>query len=327
MHTKILIIRFSSIGDIVLTTPVVRCLKQQLEGEVEIHYLTKHQYAPILESNPYISVVHTIKHSAEEVMPTLKEEKFDYVIDLHHNLRSSVVKRQLKMLAFTVDKINIQKWVMVNFKINRLPDKHIVDRYLETAKSLGIKNDGKGLDYFIPEKDEVRLSSLPATHQKGYIAFAIGAAHETKSLAVNKLVAICERLEQPIVLLGDDNDKETGDLVVSCVGELVYNACGAYNINQSASLIWQSQKVITHDTGLMHIAAAFQKDIVSIWGNTIPAFGMYPYYPNGNAKSTLIQMENLRCRPCSKIGYKHCPKRHFKCMTLLNADDIVAAVG
>ena len=323
---KILIIRFSSIGDIVLTTPVIRCLKEQLEGEVEIHFLTKKQYKGVIENNTNLTTVHTIEKSTNEVIETLKNEQFDYIIDLHKNIRSKQVIRKLKALTFSFDKINYQKWLITTLKINKLPKTHIVDRYLETVKALGVKNDGKGLDYFISEKDEVNLTSLPFSHQKNYIAFAIGAQHATKRLPTDKIVSICKKIRQPIVLLGGKEDSETASLIEKEVGNLIYNACGKYNLNQSASLVKQAKSLITHDTGLMHIGAALGTYIISVWGNTIPEFGMYPYFPNHPEKFTIIENKDLNCRPCSKIGHDKCPKKHFKCMMDIDEQEIVNAV-
>lgn len=332
MDTKVLVIRFSSIGDIVLTSPVIRCLKQSRlqsgEGKIEIHYLVKEIFSPVLASNPHISKIHTIVDKVSEVMPALKKEQFDYVIDLHNNIRSAIVKKGLsakgeKRLSFTVNKINFQKWILVNFKINRLPNVHIVNRYMETVKDIGIKNDNKGLDYFIPKEDEIDLLRLPPSHQNGYICFAIGGKHATKRLPLDKIISICKKIGKPIVLLGSDEDKEKAITIEESVGDIIYNSCGKYNINQSASLIRQAEKVITHDTGLMHIAAAFKKDIVSIWGNTIPEFGMYPYMPQDKEKSKIIEVKGLSCRPCSKIGYNKCPKGHFKCMNLIGEEEII----
>ena len=309
-----------------LTTPVIRCVKQQLDGEVEVHYLTKETFSSILQSNPYITKVHTIRENISEVVDELKKLSFDYVIDLHNNIRSNMVKRQLKTLTMTLNKINWQKWLMVNFKINRLPDVHIVDRYMDTVKAFGITNDGKGLDYFIPEEEEVKLSSLPETHRNGYIAFAIGAKHETKKLPTDKIISICQKLEKPVILLGSEEDAANGHKVKVMAGTGIYNGCGEFSINQSASLVRQADSVITHDTGMMHIAAAFRKNIVSVWGNTIPAFGMYPYLPEGEGNSTIIQVEGLRCRPCSKLGHSKCPKKHFHCMNLIDEEEILQAM-
>lgn len=318
---KILIIRFSSIGDIVLTTPVIRCLKLQLGAE--IHYLTKKSFHPVLAANPYLDNIITIQKDVSEVLPILKSEKYDVIIDLHRNLRSLQVKLNLGVKSYTFAKLNFEKWLMVNFKINILPKIHIVDRYLDTVKSLGVINDGKGLDYFIMKNEELIINS-PAFNQllfphppilpSSFIAFVIGAAHATKRLPTEKIIAICNKITIPIILLGGPEDAERGEIISKAAQSQVVNACGKLKLNQSASVVKQAWKVITHDTGMMHIAAAFHKNIISVWGNTIPAFGMYPYYPEGVDHNTTLEVKKLPCRPCSKIGYDKCPKGHFKCM-------------
>ncbi len=333
MSLKVLIIRFSSIGDIVLTTPVVRCLKQQLGAEV--HFLTKKGFRGILDANPYIAKVYTIQAKIGEIAEELKKEKYDWVIDLHHNLRSLQVKRLLRRPSRSFNKINLQKWLMVNFKWNLLPDRHIVHRYLETTKHLGIQYDGQGLDYFIPAAQEISLGSIAAVGelspvqrtmlQKGdYVALVIGAAHATKRLPLAKLVAICQGINCPVLLLGGPDDRNVGEQIADQAGAHVLNTCGQYSLHQSASLVRQSRLVITHDTGLMHIAAALRKPIVSVWGSTIPEFGMTPFYPEGMDHNTSVEVKNLSCRPCSKIGYAACPKGHFSCMANIDLQKITS---
>lgn len=309
---KFLIVRLSSIGDIVLTTPVVRMLKQQVEN-AEIHYLTRTQYASILENNPYVTKVHIYDDKDKAFIENLRNEFFDYVIDLHKNIRTHFLKNKLGIHAFTFDKLNWEKWLMVNFKKNKLPNKHIVERYLESTKVFDVENDNKGLDYFVSSEDEVNLLSLPNEMAYGYLAFSIGAQHFTKRMPNEKIIEICQNIKMPVILLGGKEDFKNAELISSSIEDSkIYNACGKYNLNQSASLVRQAKVVITGDTGLMHIAAAFKKRIISVWGNTIPEFGMYPYLPDAN--SIIIEVENLKCRPCSKIGFKKCPKKHFKCM-------------
>lgn len=323
---KILLLRFSSIGDIVLTTPVIRCLKLQLGAEV--HYLTKQNFQPILAANPYVNKIITIQKKVNEVLPDLKKEKYDVIIDLHKNWRSLQVKFSLGVKSYTFNKLNFEKWLMVNFKMNILPDVHIVDRYLAAVKRLGVVNDGKGLDYFIPERYELRAASPEfamrvSTHQPinlstRFIAFVIGAAHATKRLPTEKIIAICKKIQHPIVLLGGPEDAPRGETIAKEAGNHVLNACGKLTLNQSASVVQQAWKVISHDTGMMHIAAALQKDIISVWGNTIPEFGMYPYNPTGENQNIILEVKGLSCRPCSKIGYDKCPKGHFRCMKDIN---------
>lgn len=318
---KFLIIRFSSIGDIVLTTPVIRCLKQQVKA-AEVHFLTKQSFAQILENNPYVDKVIALNYSWELMMHQLKNEDYDYVIDLHHNLRTLRVKRVLGKPSFSFDKLNVKKWLLTVFKINRLPNVHIVDRLLDTVKRFGVVNDGKGLDYFIPEKDKIKKEDIPLSHGFGYVAIVIGAALNTKKLPVHQLKKLCASLNFPIILVGGKEDIGEANEIVKTDDIKIYNACGKFNLNESADIVRNAVVVITHDTGLMHIAAAFQKKIISIWGNTVPAFGMDPYYGNATIANIKSEVSTLSCRPCSKIGYKKCPKKHFKCMELQDVETI-----
>ncbi len=320
MKVKILIIRLSSIGDIVLTSLVVRCLKNQVEN-AEIHFVTKQQYVCILQSNPYIDKVHVLEENFGDLISELVPENFDYIIDLHHNFRSARIKRNLRGKSFSVNKLNWRKLLLIQFKINRLPEKHIVDRYLETAGQLKVVNDGKGLDYFIPEKDVFKKTDLPKPFQNGYVAFVIAGTYYTKKLPVEKISEICRKTNYPVILLGGKREFDEGEKVLSQSKGNVLNYAGKISLNKSASLVRDAKVVLTNDTGLMHIAAAFQKKILSFWGNTVPAFGMVPYQPDPS--SEIMEIEGLKCRPCSKLGYQKCPKKHFNCMNKIDADKAV----
>lgn len=312
-HTKFLVIRFSSIGDIVLTSPVVRCLKQQVD-HAEVHFLTKENYAGLVRHNPYIDKVQTLGDDWATMKQKLQAEQYDYIIDLHHNLRTARIKRALKAKAFSFNKLNIQKWMLTMFKINLLPRVHIVDRYLETLKSFHVVNDGKGLDYFYPESDRIKDKDLPLSHIHGFVGIVIGAALNTKKLPVHKLQELCAAIPFPIILLGGPEDRENGEAIASVDPIRIYNSCGKFRLHESADIVRRANLIVTHDTGLMHIAAALQKPIISIWGNTVPAFGMGPYYGNRMVPHQEAEVKPLGCRPCSKIGYGKCPRGHFKCM-------------
>lgn len=327
---KFLIIRFSSIGDIVLTTPVVRCLKKQLPGS-ELHYLIKPQFASVMQHNPYIDQLHFLQQNWDVMVDLLKQEHFDYVIDLHHNLRTLRIKKALGLPAFSFNKLNIEKFIFVKLKWNVMPKLHIVDRYMQTVESFGVTNDGLGLDYFIPEQEEVQQKDLPASHHLGYVAIVIGASFYTKKLPVYKLQELCKRIEHPIVLLGAKDEFDEGAQIAAVDAVKIYNACGKFSLNESADLVRKAKVVVTHDTGLMHIAAALKKQVIAVWGSTTPSFGMVPYYgtqfllsharPNDDE-----QVHKLWCRPCTKIGRNKCPQGHFKCMKNIDIDDLVQKV-
>lgn len=320
MSLKLLIIRFSSIGDIVLTTPVIRCVHEQLKG-VEIHYLTKKRYANILENNPYVSKVYSIEKELEEVIPQLKKERYDHIIDLHKNLRSFKILFSLTRPFTTFNKLNFEKWLLVRFKINWMPNVHIVDRYLKTVNFLKVVNDNKGLDFFIPDTDRIDIAADYSILNNGFIAFVIGGNHNTKIFPADMVAGTIKQLKLPVVLLGGKEDYERGEEACKLAGKGVINLCGRLNLMQSAAFVEQSTVVITNDTGLMHIAAAFKKPVVSIWGNTVPAFGMYPYI-NETVPSLIAEVKDLGCRPCSKLGYQKCPLGHFNCMRLQEINSI-----
>lgn len=321
---KILIIRFSSIGDIVLTTPVVRVLHEQLNAE--IHFLTKPAFAPIVLANKFISKVITLSEDFEKTILLLKAEQYDHVIDLHHNLRSTRLKSGLGRPSSSFHKLNFQKWLMVNFKINRLPEKHIVDRYLEAISFLSIKNDLKGLDFFIPDDKKVSVNDFFGFHPESYAVIVIGAAHETKCMTAEQIAEVCKFLAMPVILLGGKQEINKAVSIIQLVNSsLIKSACGGFDIFQSSSILEQAATIITHDTGLMHIAAALKRAQVVVWGNTIPEFGMYPYYGNASTKWISFEHPNLPCRPCSKLGYQKCPKDHFKCMLDHDLESIAKA--
>lgn len=326
---KFLIIRFSSIGDIVLTTPVIRCLKKKYPA-AELHYLTKAQFHPLLAANPYVTRFHLLEDDLGVVIEDLKKEKFDVVVDLHKNIRSLQVRKALGVKSYSFNKLNLQKWLHVNLKVGTLPDKHIVDRYFEALAPLGVENDGHGLDYYVWEK-EVR-DFVPALTQVPYIAFVIGAKHNTKKLPDEKVIELCEKITGRIVLIGGKTEVALGNKLNELFSAKVVNMCGRMNLNESAYIVKHARKVIAHDTGFMHIAAAFKKPVISIWGNTVPAFGMYPYYgalheSRFSNQSIIFEVDGLPCRPCSKLGYDHCPREHFRCMNGQDIDAIAIAAN
>ncbi len=318
---KVLVVRFSSIGDIVLTTPIVRALKKQVE-DIEIHYLTKKSFHVLLNNNPYIDKLITIEKEIDEVIDLLKKEQYDYIIDLHKNLRTKRLKIKLKRPSFSFNKLNWEKWKLVKLKINSMPKLHIVDRYFEAVEPLGVKNDGERCDYFIPLEDEVNI-----IHEFSFTEFqtiAIGAQFKTKRMPKELLLQLIEKINMPIILLGGEMDANLAHEIIDALpNKKVKSACGGYNLNQSASIVKQSKRLITNDTGMMHIASCFGVKITSVWGNTVPDLGMYPYYPDQPEKFTIHEVKGLNCRPCSKIGYQECPKGHFNCMKQQNVEEII----
>ena len=431
---KILVIRFSSIGDIVLTTPVIRCLKKQIQ-DAEIHVLTKKKFANLYKTNPHIDKVYEYDDSLKKNIEELKLENYDYVVDLQKNKRSVRVTRALGRPHASFPKLNFRKFLLSTFKIDIMPDVHIVDRYFKAVEKLNVRNDFYGLDFFISDKNNFPILELPEEFQNGYYAFVIGGTYKTKILPPVKIAEVLKKINKPVILLGGPDDVERAEEIISLVngqrttdnGDInsqiqkdfqvfrfsdfqiqkdsqvfrfsdsqiqkysqifrfsdfqiqkdsqvfrfsdsqiqkdsqvfrfsdsqiqkysqifrfsdsqiqkdsqifrfsdsqILNLVGKINLEQSASIVKNADSVLTNDTGLMHIAAAFHKNIVSVWGNTVPELGMYPYLPKEPEKCHIIECKDVRCRPCSKLGFKECPKKHFRCMMEIDTDRVAESI-
>ena len=297
---KVLFVRFSSIGDLVLTTPIIRCWKKQHPND-ELHFVCKKNFTNILNPNPHLEKVHAFDNF-KHILPELKQEKFDLIVDLHKNLRSTRLAFSLRVKRISFDKLSVAKYKSVRkSNVSYLPNIHLVDRYFEGFKDY-IINDNKGLDFYGEKKPEF-FDKLPTE----YNVLVVGAAHNTKKIPLEILKKIQDKSDLPFVILGtkDDNKKEF-ETLKNCI-----NLCGKSSLYESAFIVKQSETVYTSDTGLMHIASAFKKKIEVFWGNTVPEFGMYPY----QTEFTNHQVQ-LDCRPCSKIGHETCPKGHFNCMMM-----------
>mgnify|MGYP001246708637 CR=1 FL=1 len=313
--TKILIIRFSSIGDIVLTSPIMRCVKMQ--KNFEIHYLTKSEYSILLSANPYVDKVFVVKHNLNYVISDLKLENYDFIIDLHNNLRSWWVKFNLLVSSRHLQKYNWKKYLLIYFNCNYNID-HVVDRYFEVVKKLNVVNDNNGLDYFFNEN-----TSLDFNINQTFIAWSIGGSSIYKKLSKQQILEVVNQVSYPIVLLGGVDEISIGDILVQeCSHKKIYNFCGKISLDQSAYLIKNSALVLTNDTGLMHIAASFQKPIISFWGCTKPSLGFSPYMTSDKSIQIIARSSS---RPCSKHG-SHCRFKGNECIKEIDSMMILEAI-
>ena len=314
---KVLIIRFSSIGDIILTTPLLRCVKQQLG--MEVHYLTKKSFSGLLQHNPYLDALHYIEKEIEpDLIQKLKAEQFDFLVDLHGNWRSLRIKKALGVRSKTFAKLNLQKWLLIHLGIDLMPRQHVADRYLDTVAHLGVYNDDKGLDYFMAPETSVDIDL-----NKPYIAWSIGGSFTPKKLAVAQVADVCKKMDLPVYLLGGSNEVEEAQEIIEVCGQSnIKSFCGKLSLDQTALLIKKSKVILSNDTGLMHIGAAFKKSIVSFWGCTKPILGFTPY---AAASDSIEIISNISTRPCSKHG-KSCKHKSLGCIKFIDSKNIEKAV-
>ncbi|MCL9968861.1 MAG: glycosyltransferase family 9 protein [Aquirufa antheringensis] len=318
---RLLFIRFSAIGDIVLASPALRCAKQQIPG-VEIHFLTKKSMKAVSEANPYVDQFHYFDKDLASTIQELKAYKFDYIIDLHKNLRSLRIRLALEVPYLSYNKLSVEKFLLTKFHVNNMADRHISLRSVDALAPLGVVYDGKGLDYFVPS--EVKG---PTFFPEGYVALVIGASYATKKLPLESLQKLCAQIPHPIVLVGGKEEKEDGDALALVDPSRIVNTCGTYSLHESAMMVAKACVVISHDTGLLYIACAFEKNVIAIWGATSPALQVEPLMPV-DSKAQVFQsiVPDLSCQPCSNFGTKTCPKGHFACMKKQDLPEIVRQV-
>lgn len=322
MYSKILLIRLSSIGDIVLTTPVIRALRKHFPL-AQIDFLTKECFVPLLENNPHLNHIITLESSLKSTSEKIVKGQYELVIDLHNNLRTKALYALTPVSIYwlTYQKKRFRKWATVQFKIP-YPKIHVTDQYFTAVKSLGIENDHRGLEFHLTSEEIKETVNVPFTHSAGYAVFSLGATHFTKKMPFEQWELLCHQIKMPIILIGGSEEAEIGAKLEALDDFKIINRCGKITLRQSAALIQKAKYVVTHDTGMMHIAAAFNKKTFSIWGGTVPEMGFYPLL-NDTSKNFQLEVKDLACRPCSKYGRAHCPKGHFKCMKDIDLSPIL----
>ncbi len=334
---KVLFLRFSAIGDILLTTPVLRNWRRCRPGD-ELHVAVKAPFADLLAHAPYVDRVHALGPEAD--LPALirrwRGEGFGAVVDLHRNWRTLRVKAALAGVpSRSFRKRNTAKWAHIRTKAERFAVPHVVQRYLATVAPFGVTDDGLGLDANVPEEAFARTGeSLPPRFREGYDALVLGARRATKRMPPDLLAGIVRAAPRPLVLIGGPEDADAGAGLAALRPDAVHNAAGRHDLPGSAALLAGAGRVVAPDTGMMHWAAAFGKPICSVWGNTTPAFGMYPYFGGPDprrayreAGGALALAPDVPCRPCSRLGHDACPRGHFRCMAGQEAVAIAAWLG
>jgi len=318
MAQRFLLIRLSSMGDIVLTTPLLRALRQSYP-QAEIHYLTRPAYAPLLQHNPHLTALHLWPPT-----PEILRSYWDGVIDLQKNLRTWRLRLRLRYKRWTTfPKKNLRKWLSVRLK-KPLPVEHIVKRYGKALKPWGIEPHQLGpLEVYVPSALQERIQAeLHNLHPGPWLAWGLGGTYVTKKWPTLYKLYLINRLGWPVVLLGGETEAEEAAFLAEKAEVPVLVGAGRYSLLETAAAIAEAALVLSHDTGTAHLAAAFQKPTIVLWGNTTPAFGMTPWLtPHRN-----LEVPDLPCRPCSKLGFAQCPKGHHNCMRALTPDFVLQEI-
>jgi len=321
MSKKILVVRFNAIGDIVLTSAVVRALA--LAGH-ELHYLCKKALVSLVENNPHIKKSWGFDNNWTTLVELLKAEKYDVILDLHNNIRSLKLRKALGLSALVFKKNRVNDVLITRFKFARKQRQHIVNRFMDTASTLIEDSFDIKTEFYFPKGKSYDDLELP---DGNYICIAVSTAHHTKNIPSPSLKALIKNLDSNIILLGGPGDREIAKAIHhGGPNSKIIDYAGKLSIDESAYVISKSKLLLTGDTGLMHIAAALGVSVAVVFGSTHPILGYTPFYGSNHIKHAFIQNDELTCRPCTRQGRESCPKGHFKCMKGISVDKIVSAV-
>lgn len=339
MFKNILIIRFSSIGDIVLTSPLLRILRKSFPDS-NIDFLIRKEYSELVKFNPNVNNIiefDTLEglRGLYNIANQIKSKRYDLVLDLHNNWRSNYIKYFSKAKFYTINKRVLKRFFLIKFKIDLFKEYiSVVDKYIETIKFLNVKNDNNGLDLFYPDNLSVnfhqKFKDLALENYNLLIGVAPSAKHYTKIWPAQKYIELLSNILQQfnafVFMFGSKNEADYINMITKAVIEhtnknSILNMAGKLSLLETAAVLDRCNLMITNDTGLMHIAAARKRKVVAIFGSTVRQFGFFPY----GTENIVVENNNLKCRPCTHIGRNRCPEKHFKCMQDITVDKVFNA--
>lgn len=327
---RVLVVRFSAIGDLILTTPLLRAIRAR-HPQAHITVVTKAALTPLLANNPRVNAVVGWDPATpfQALVDDLKARQFTHRLDLHGSLRSGRLRRALGGRWGRYSKHRLARTILIRTKrhLYRHP-RHVADRYFDAARGLDVSPDGGPAELFVRREALDEADAFLARHQLGtqrtLLAVAPGATHFTKRWPERHWVALMGRLtaRADVVILGGPDDRALGERLVEAGGARAASAAGQFDLQGTAALIKRSRSLASGDTGITHMATAVGTPVVALYGPTVQAFGFFPYH----ARATVLERTDLDCRPCSAMGGPRCPLGHHRCMEEILPDDVESAL-
>ena len=325
---KILVIRFSSLGDVLLTTPLVKKIKLNYP-EAQVHFLTKKSYSDILKNNPHITKLIISEDNLDfdglkDLKKSVLNEKYDLILDAHNNLRTFYLTLFNGSLKKVFRKYSFRKFLLVKFKLNFMRNLPTI-----SARYCGmIEGENPELlpEVFTEENTASKIEKLLNeinSKKKKLICISPSSNHFTKTYPSECYADVINKLGEDFlfILTGKGKDLKNINSIISQTGTNVHNFCDKLSLTELAEMIKRCDLFISGDTGPMHIAEALSKKLIMIAGSSVREFGFYPQ----NSQSVILENNSLKCRPCSHIGRSECPLRHFKCMKEIKAEEVYSS--
>jgi heptosyltransferase II len=329
---KFLILQTAFVGDVILSLPLVQVLKKKYPDS-EIDFLCIPKTAPLLEGNPYINeIILYDKHSKEkhidsfiDIVKKLRSKKYDVVFTIQRFLRSTLISK----LSGARRTVSYDKSTLSFLYSDRVvyEKKHEILRVLDLLKPLGITINEFVKPELFPSAEDVKIvddiiKGLNVKSKSDLIAVAPGSVWFTKRyprLKFINLLNICDKEKFKVALIGGDDDRKLCESIIkSTTNNEVYNFAGKLSFLQSAELIGRSCLLVTNDSAPLHLANAVGTRVIALFGSTVRDFGFYPF---GN-KDVLLEVNGLKCRPCTNHGKQYCPIETFDCMNGIEEEKI-----
>jgi lipopolysaccharide heptosyltransferase II len=329
-HFKFLIIRFSSIGDVILTTPLVRCLRAAYPDS-QIDFLVKSEFAIVLSQNSHISNILTFDKKAGKgelarVRSQVTNTGYTHILDIQKNIRSIYISTGSGAKVSSFSKKLFARNMLIRFNINIYREvKPVYLRYFESVANLGVTYDNRGTEVFPPSSERDKITGILELNnflpQFPLLVVAPGAQWENKRWPVEGFAAaadnFCDETGAKTILIGGDGDIEICSSVQSLMKSAALNLAGKLSLMGSAALLGKASMVFTNDTGMLHMAQAMKAPVVAVYGPTTRELGFFPIPENSRVAETAIS-----CRPCTQKGLHHCPKKHFRCMNDIKSEQV-----
>ncbi len=312
---KILIIRFSSFGDVILIHPVI---KKLYKSGYDVDLLTKKRYAELFHYNPYVKSLFVLEDykSLFQLGKKIKQQNYFKILDLHKNLRTSLLKMFFFKDVLTYKKYRFKRFLLIYFKINLLKNNFVIKNYLEPLKKLNILLSERDCNYKIFFRESKKIKAF---RKKNFIVISPFAKYYTKNWVYYQDLIKILRKKINIIIIGE---KKHYNRAEKWKHKNVFNLCGKLNFNDIVYLINLSRLLITNDSGIMHLGAGTKIPLISIFGSTTGGFGFIPL----RRKCIILENKNLHCRPCHYHGKNACPKVHFKCMKDISVEIVLKNV-
>jgi lipopolysaccharide heptosyltransferase II len=327
---NILAVRFSSIGDILLTTPLLRAIRHRHPG-ARITALTKQAYLPLLSHNPHLDRVISLEpgRSLTSLAAELRAEPYSHRLDLHGSLRARVLRTLVPGRWSGYPKHRVARALLIHGKRNQYRDhRPVPERYFSAAQELDVTPDHGPPEFFLgPDAEQQTADWLEAAgfaSKRPMIAVAPGAAHATKRWPLEHWQNLVEQIVSDgfdVAVVGGSGDAHLGTVLANLPGGRVASAAGDFGLQCTGALLRRAAALVSGDTGVMHMATGVGTPVVALFGPTVEAFGFFPY----SRRARVVELA-LSCRPCSSQGGSRCPLAHHRCLRDLQPEVVYDAL-